>query len=69
MRYVSNEQYNDIHNIRDFIDGELNRIAVTDDIQEIEKMSIFIQNHLKKYIQKNIDRVNGVYNSDWKESV
>lgn len=64
MRYVSNEQYNDIHNIRDFIDGELNRIAVTDDIQEIEKMSIFIQNHLKKYIQKNIDRVNGVYNSD-----
>ena len=64
MRYVSNEQYNDIHNIRDFIDGDLNRIAVTDDIQEIEKMSIFIQNHLKKYIQKNIDRVNGVYNSD-----
>lgn len=64
MRYVSNEQYNDIHNIRDFIDGELNRIAVTDDIHEIEKMSIFLQNNLKKYIQKNIDRVNGVYNFD-----
>ena len=64
MRYVSNEQYNDIHNIRDFIDGELNRIAVTDDIHEIEKMSIFLQNNLKKYIQMNINRVNGVYNSD-----
>lgn len=64
MGYVCIEQYNKIHNIRDLLDGGLNRIAVTGDIQEIERMSISVQNLLKEYVKKNIDRVNGVYNPD-----
>ena len=37
MPYVNQEQYNEQRNLRDMIDGELNRIAVTDDPQEIDK--------------------------------
>lgn len=66
MGYVSIEQYNEAYRLRETIDGELNRIAVTDDIQEIKQMARYLQINFEKYVQKHIDRVNGVYNSDWK---
>lgn len=43
MAYISNEQYNDQSNLRDMIEGELNRIAVTDDHSEIDKMLAYLQ--------------------------
>lgn len=64
MGYISNEQYNDAHNLRETINGELNRIAVTDDIQEIKQMARYLRINFEKYVQKHIDRVNGVYNFD-----
>lgn len=64
MGYVSIEQYNEAYRLRETIDGELNRIAVTDDIQEIKQMARYLQINFEKYVQKHIDRVNGVYNSD-----
>ena len=36
MPYVNQEQYNKQRNLRDMIDGLLNRIAVTHDLEEIE---------------------------------
>lgn len=33
--------YNESRNIRDMIDGELNRIAVTDDTDEFENDGLF----------------------------
>lgn len=41
MAYISEAQYNNVCNIRDMINGELNRIAVTDDIEELEKKCCF----------------------------
>lgn len=64
MGYVSIEQYNEAYRLRETINGELNRIAVTDDIQEIKQMARYHQINFEKYVQKHIDRVNGVYNSD-----
>lgn len=64
MGYVSIEQYNEAYNLRETINGELNRIAVTDDIQEIKQMARYLRINFEKYVQKHIDRVNGVYNSD-----
>lgn len=64
MGYISNEQYNDAYNLRETINGELNRIAVTDDIQEIKQMARYLRINFEKYVQKHIDRVNGVYNPD-----
>ncbi len=65
MGYVSIEQYNEVCNIRETINGELNRIAVTDDIHEIEKMARYLRINFENYVQKHIDRVNGVYKSDF----
>lgn len=64
MGYISIEQYNEACNLRQTINGELNRIAVTDDIQEINQMARYLRINFEKYVQKHIDRVNGVYDPD-----
>ena len=38
MPYINQKQYYEQRNLRDMIDGELNRIAVTHDLEEIDKM-------------------------------
>lgn len=43
------------------IDGELNRIAVTDDLEEIDKMVNCLHGSVLEYAQKHRDRINGVY--------
>lgn len=64
MGYISIEQYNEACNLRETINGELNRIAVTDDVQEIKQMARYQRINFEKYVQKHIDRVNGVYDPD-----
>ncbi len=64
MPYVNQEQYNEQRNLRDMIDGELNRIAVTDNLEEIDKMVNCLQHSILRYAQKHRDRINGVYEKD-----
>jgi hypothetical protein len=61
MSYLNQEQYNEQRNLRDMIDGELNRIAVTDDLEEIDKMVNCLQQSVLRYAQKHRNRINGVY--------
>lgn len=64
MPYVNQEQYNEQRNLRDMIDGELNRIAVTDDLEEIDKMVNCLQHSILRYAQMHRNRINGVYEKD-----
>lgn len=64
MAFVSNEQYKEVTNLRDMIEGELNRIAVTDDHSEIDKMLEYLQDNINRYAKKHHDRINSVYNPD-----
>ena len=64
MAYVSTEQYNDQRNLRDMIDGELNRIAVTDDPHEIGTMLEYLKTNIERYAQKHLDRIGDIYNPD-----
>lgn len=64
MPFVNQEQYNEQSNLRDMIDGELNRIAVTDDLEEIDKMVGCLQHSVLRYAQKHRNRINGVYEKD-----
>lgn len=43
--------YNEAHNIRDMIDGELNRIAITDDTDEIIKMMGYLMVNINRYAE------------------
>ena len=61
MSYVNQKQYNEQRNLRDMIDGELNRIAVTDDLKEIDKMVDCLQRNILRYAQMHRNRINGVY--------
>lgn len=61
MPYVNQEQYNEQRNLRDMIDGELNRIAVTDDLKEIDEMVGYLQRNILQYAQMHRNRINGVY--------
>lgn len=61
MPYVNQEQYNKQRNLRDMIDGELNRIAVTDDLEEIDKMVNCLQHSILRYSLIHRNRINGVY--------
>lgn len=61
MPYVSEEQYKTIRNLRDTIDGELNRIAVTDDENEIDQLIGYLTENIKTYTKHNRDRIKGVY--------
>lgn len=64
MPYVNQEQYNEQRNLRDMIDGELNRIAVTNDLEEIDKMVNCLQHSVLQYSQKHRNRINGIYEKD-----
>ena len=61
MPYVNHEQYNKQRNLRDMIDGELNRIAVTDDLEEIDKMVNCLQHSILRYSLMHRNRINDVY--------
>jgi hypothetical protein len=61
MPYVNQEQYNKQRNIRDMIDGLLNRIAVTHDLEEIDKRVNGLHDIVLQYAQMHRDRINGVY--------
>lgn len=61
MPYVNQEQYNKQRNLRDMIDGELNRIAVTNDLEEIDKMVNCLQHSILRYELMHRNRINGVY--------
>ncbi len=43
------------------IDGELNRIAVTGDLEEIDKMVNCLQHSILRYALMHRNRINGVY--------
>lgn len=59
--YVNENQYNRQRNLRDMIDGELNRIAVSDNLKEIDKMVDVLQRNVLKYAEMHRNRINGVY--------
>ena len=59
--YVSQEQFYDIQNQHDMIQGSLNRIAVTDDCAEIDERLANLEKQLDKFLEANRDRINGVY--------
>lgn len=40
----------EFYNLRDMIDGELNRIMVTDDKEEIAHLKPFLERNIKKLI-------------------
>ncbi len=61
MPYINQKQYYEQRNLRDMIDGELNRIAVTDDLEEIDKMVNCLHGSVLRYAQMHRDRINGVY--------
>ena len=46
-----------IKQLRDTIDGELNRVAVIEDKTEILKMYEYLQNNIYKYCVANIDKL------------
>ena len=61
MPYVNQEQYNKQRNLRDMIDGLLNRITVTHDLEEIDKRVNCLHGSILRYAQMHRDRINGVY--------
>lgn len=46
-----------IRNLRDTIDGELNRIAVTDSPDEIQAMLAYLKSNIEKYAQLNTQKL------------
>lgn len=46
-----------IRNLRDTIDGELNRIAVTDNPDEIQAMLAYLKSNIEKYAQLNTQKL------------
>lgn len=60
-RYVCEEQRKEITNLHDTIDDELNRIAVSDSLDEINIMVECLVKNIQKYASKNSDRVKGIY--------
>lgn len=47
----------EINNTRDMIDGELNRIMVTDDIEEIKGLTYYLFCNINDLIRKNRQRI------------
>lgn len=46
-----------IHNTRDMIDGELNRIMVTDDTEEIKHLAYYLFSNINELMQDNHKRI------------
>lgn len=64
-KYVSfQEQRKEIDALRDTINGELNRIALTEDPKEVEQMLKYLNHNIQKYAKKNLDVIHGVWNPD-----
>lgn len=64
-KYVSfQEQRKEIDALRDTINGELNRIALTEDPKEVEQMLKYLNHNIQKYAKKNLDAIHGVWNPD-----
>ena len=61
MPYINQKQYYEQLNLRDMIDGLLNRIAVTHDLEEIDKRVNCLHDSVLRYAQMHRDRINGVY--------
>lgn len=59
--YINENQYKRQRNLRDMIDGELNWIALTVDLKEIDKMVDFLQRNVLKYAEMHRNRINGIY--------
>ena len=47
-----------IRNLRDTIDGELNRIAVTDNPTEIQHMLAYLHKTIEEYAEMNTTKLN-----------
>lgn len=64
-KYVSfQEQRKEIDALRDTIEGELNRIALTEDPKEVEQMLKYLNHNIQKYAKKNLDAIHGIWNPD-----
>lgn len=64
-KYVSfQEQRKEIDALRDTIEGELNRIAITEDPKEVEQMLKYLNHNIQKYAKKNLDAIRGIWNPD-----
>ena len=49
--------HKDIDIVRDMIEGNLNRIAITDDLEEIESCTEFLCSQLDEYFNLNQERI------------
>ena len=49
--------HKDIDIVRDMIEGNLNRIAITDDLEEIESCTEFLCSQLDEYFKLNQERI------------
>ncbi len=49
--------HKDIDIVRDMIEGNLNRIAITDDLEEIESSTEFLCSQLDEYFKLNQERI------------
>ena len=49
--------HKDIDIVRDMIEGNLNRIAITDDQEEIESCAEFLCSQLDEYFKLNQERI------------
>ncbi|CDC81149.1 unknown [Clostridium sp. CAG:964] len=47
----------EINNTRDMIDGDLNRIMITDDIEEIRRLTYYLFLDINDLIRKNQQRI------------
>ena len=54
---MRNKQF-EKENLRRMIDGELNRISITDDKEEIIKMLGYLIRNINKYADMSYDRIN-----------
>lgn len=48
-----------LRGFRETIDGELNRMMVSDDESEVKSLGKFLRNNIEKYISENEKRVRG----------
>lgn len=65
---MNESEYKAQRNIRDMIDGELNRIAVTDSEDEIKSMVYYLILNISQYSKMHLSRV-CLYNENVKENV
>lgn len=62
--YVNENQYKRQRNLRNMMYGELNWIALTVDLKEIDKMVDILQRNILKYAEMHRNRINGIFEED-----